>query len=374
MSNHIEFELSVLMPCLNESETIGKCIEKSKIQINNLNLNAEIVVADNGSTDGSIDIAEKYGARIVHVKEKGYGNTLNEGIKNCKGKYIFIADSDQSYDFNEITNFYNKIIEGYDLIQGCRLPSGDGIIEKGAMPITHRYIGNPIFTLMTKVLFGLPFNDIYCGMKIIKKEKFDKISIISTGMVFCLEILIKFIFNKFKTNQLPITLHKDGRIKNKSHLRTISDGLKTLKFIIIFSPKEFFFIPSFIFALISVYLVKDFFFYEKTIMLNDKKYLTNILQSFTSLFLAVQIFMLGLYTSLRSEELGFKRKKSIKNFFNFFSLKKSLIINFLIILISVILSFIIKSDLIILFCNICILVSITIIFNSFFISLLKENN
>ena len=239
MSDHKEFQLSVLMPCLNESETIGKCIEKAKTQIKNLNLDAEIIVADNGSTDGSIDIAEKYGVRIIHVKEKGYGNTLNVGIKNCKGKYIFIADSDQSYDFNEISNFYNKIIEGYDLVQGCRLPSGGGSIEKGAMPITHRYIGNPIFTLMTKILFGLPFNDIYCGMKIIKKEKYEKISIISAGMVFCLEILIKFTFNKFKTNQLPITLHKDGRIKNKSHLRTISDGLKTLKFIMIFSPKQF---------------------------------------------------------------------------------------------------------------------------------------
>ena len=171
MSDHKEFQLSVLMPWLVDSETIGKCIEKAKTQIKNLNLDAEIIVADNGSTDGSIDIAEKYGVRIIHVKEKGYGNTLNVGIKNCKGKYIFIADSDQSYDFNEISNFYNKIIQGYDLVQGCRLPSGGGSIEKGAMPITHRYIGNLNFTLMTKILFGLPFNDIYCGMKIIKKRE-----------------------------------------------------------------------------------------------------------------------------------------------------------------------------------------------------------
>ena len=173
---------------------------------------------------------------------------------------------------------------------------------------------------------------------------------------------------------MPITLHKDGRIKNKSHLRTISDGLKTLKFIMIFSPKQFFFIPSFIFALMSIYLAKDFFINEETIMLNDKKYLISILQSFTCLFLAVQIFMLGLYTSLRSEELGFKKEKSIKNFFNFFSLQKSLIINFIIILISDTVSFTSKSDLTVLVSNICILISINIIFNSFLFLLLKENN
>ena len=253
-------ELSILMPCLNESETIANCIEKSKAQIKSLNISAEIVVADNGSNDGSIEIAKKHGARLVHVKDKGYGNTLKKGIENCYGNYVFIADSDQSYDFNEISSFYYKAIEGYDLVQGCRLSSGGGKIEKGAMPITHKYIGNPFFTLMCKLLFGLSFDDIYCGMKILRKKKFDKISIISTGMVFCLEILIKFEFNKFKSTQLPITLHKDGRVKNKSHLRTISDGLKTLKFIIIFSPIQFFFIPSIILTLISIYIAKDFFY------------------------------------------------------------------------------------------------------------------
>lgn len=367
-------ELSILMPCLNESETIANCIEKSKAQIKSLNISAEIVVADNGSNDGSIEIAKKHGARLVHVKDKGYGNTLKKGIENCYGNYVFIADSDQSYDFNEISSFYYKAIEGYDLVQGCRLSSGGGKIEKGAMPITHKYIGNPFFTLMCKLLFGLSFDDIYCGMKILRKKKFDKISIISTGMVFCLEILIKFEFNKFKSTQLPITLHKDGRVKNKSHLRTISDGLKTLKFIIIFSPIQFFFIPSIILTLISIYIAKDFFLLDHETVRFGHRNLISLLQSFTCLFLAVQIFMLGLYVSLRAEELGFKKEKNIKKFFNFFSLKKSLVINFLVITLSIFFSQIFKSELVSFITTVNILISITIIFNSFFISLLKENN
>lgn len=374
MTNLKNLELSILMPCLNESETIGNCIMKSKAQIKDLGINAEIVVADNGSIDGSIKIAKEHGVRLVHIAEKGYGNTLKKGIENCYGKYVFIADSDLSYDFNEISAFYYKAKKGFDLVQGCRFPAGGGKIEKGAMPISHKYFGNPLFTFMCKLLFGLPFNDIYCGMKIIKKEKFDKITIISTGMVFCLEILIKFISNNFKSGQLPITLHKDGRIKNKSHLRTISDGLKTLKFIIIFSPKNIFFVLSLFFLLISFYLAQDIFLLQQDYLIKKEKIFLNLLQSFTSLFLAVQIFMLGLYSSIRAEDLGFKKKKSFKNFFKFFSLKKSLTINFLVILFSLLSAYTIKSDYIDMAASITTLISITIIFNSFFISLLKENN
>ena len=139
-------EISIVLPCLNESETLGICIQKAKKQINKLKIKAEIIVADNGSIDGSINIAKKLGAVVINVKNKGYGNVLRAGIKKAKGKYILIADSDDSYNLNDLPKFYNKIKKGYDIVQGCRLPAGGGKINPGAMPISHRLIGNPLFS------------------------------------------------------------------------------------------------------------------------------------------------------------------------------------------------------------------------------------
>ena len=149
-------EISVVLPCLNESETVGTCIKKARKQIKKLKIKGEIIVADNGSNDGSIEIAKKLGAKVINVKDKGYGNVLRVGIKKSKGKFILIADADDSYNLNDLPRFYKKIKKGYDIIQGCRLPRGGGQIKSGAMPITHRYIGNPIFSFLTKVLYKIP--------------------------------------------------------------------------------------------------------------------------------------------------------------------------------------------------------------------------
>ena len=144
---------------------------------------------------------------------------MKAGIKKSRGKYILIADSDDSYNLNDLPKFYKKIKQGYDIVQGCRLPSGGGKIKSGAMPITHRFIGNPLFSFLTKVLYQIPFNDVYCGMKILRKKFFKNINFFSTGMVFCLEILIKSKINKAKMSEIPITLFKDGRKIAKSHLK-----------------------------------------------------------------------------------------------------------------------------------------------------------
>ena len=197
-------DISVVLPCLNESETIAACIKKAKKQIQLLNIKGEIIVADNGSKDGSIIISKKLGARVINVKNKGYGNALRAGIKTAKGKYILIADADDSYNLNDLSKFYKKIDKGYDIVQGCRLPKGGGKINSGAMPITHKLIGNPLFSFLTKILYQVPFNDVYCGMKILRKDFFKKINFFSTGMVFCLEILIKSKINNAKMGELPI--------------------------------------------------------------------------------------------------------------------------------------------------------------------------
>ena len=184
-------DLSVVIPCLNESETIATCIEKAKKEIQKLNISAEIIVSDNGSTDGSIQISERMGAKVFPCLEKGYGSAVINGINNSQGKYILIADADDSYNFEDLPIFYKKINEGYDLVQGCRMPSGGGKIEKGAMPISHRIIGNPMFSFLGKIFYSLPFNDVYCGMKILRKNFFKNANFFSKGMVFCLEILIQ---------------------------------------------------------------------------------------------------------------------------------------------------------------------------------------
>mgnify|MGYP001221078785 CR=1 FL=1 len=367
-------EISVVLPCLNESETVGTCIKKARKQIKNLKIKGEIIVADNGSNDGSIEIAKKLGATVINVKDKGYGNVLRAGIKKSKGKFILIADADDSYNLNDLPRFYKKIKKGYDIIQGCRLPRGGGQIKSGAMPITHRYIGNPIFSFLTKVLYKIPFNDVYCGMKILRNKFFKKINFFSTGMVFCLEILIKSKINNAKMSEIPITLFKDGRKIAKSHLKTISDGLKTLKFIMICSPKLLFFIPSGIFLLLMIVIT----FFNLSIFGIETKKL--ILINFLLLFLSVQFFMLGIHSTLRAKQIFIYKGELLNKFFRLFKLRLAILIGSIMIISPIAVNF---FDLIyfeenynFIFSSLIAILGINIIANSFFVSLLEldENN
>ena len=360
-------DITVVLPCLNESETIGICITKAKKQIKSLNIRGEIIVADNGSKDESIQISKRLGARVINVKNKGYGNVVKAGIKAAKGKYILIADSDDSYNLNDLPRFYKKIDKGYDIVQGCRLPKGGGKINSGAMPITHRLIGNPLFSFLTKILYQVPFNDVYCGMKILRKKFFKKINLFSTGMVFCLEILIKSKINSAQMSELPITLFRDGRKIGKSHLRTISDGLKTLKFIMICSPKLIFFIPSGIF-LLSIPLTAFFYIgYDA----NLKKI---ILVDFLLIFLSIQFFMLGLFSMLRAKQIQLYKGNLLKIFFKLFKLRFALFLSLIMILTPFVLKIInfklFDTNYDFILFSLVGLMGITLIANSFFVSLL----
>ena len=314
-------DLSIVIPCLNESDTIEICINKIQNQINKLNLKAEIIVSDNGSTDNSAEISKNLGAKVISCNEKGYGSAVINGINNSKGDYILIADADDSYNFDDLELFYNKIKEGYDIVQGCRLPSGGGKIEKNAMPLSHKYIGNPLFTKMCKIFYSLPFNDVYCGMKIIKREFYKNANFFSKGMVFCLEILIKSKILNAKIAEIPITLFKDGRKNSKSHLKTISDGLKTLKFILITSPKWIYFIPSTFFLIVSL----PFYFYLKNIyfLSNDEV----LICFFSFILISFQLFMLGLFAAFRAKSLGLYQGKWLNKFFYFFNLRLVFVIS-----------------------------------------------
>jgi glycosyltransferase involved in cell wall biosynthesis len=236
-------ELSIVMPCLNEAETLARCIEKAKFGIQKSGVRGEIIVADNGSTDGSQAIAEKSGARLVPVKEKGYGNALRGGIQAASGKWIIMGDADDSYDFSEITGFVKKFQEGFELVMGCRLPVGGGTISPGAMPWKNRWLGNPVLSFIGRLFFKCPAHDFHCGLRGFTKAAFSKMDLQTTGMEFASEMAIKSTFNKLKIAEVPVTLHKDGRSR-PPHLKPWRDGWRHLRFMLLFSPQWLFLAPG----------------------------------------------------------------------------------------------------------------------------------
>ena len=247
-------ELTVVMPCLNEADTIEVCVVKALTAIREAGIDGEVLIADNGSTDGSQLIAERLGARVVQVEAKGYGNALMGGIAAARGKYIIMGDADDSYNFEEIPKFVERLRRGPDLVQGCRLPSGGGSILPGAMPFLHRWWGNPMFSVMVRQMFNAPIHDVYCGMRGFTKEAYDKLDLRCTGMEFATEMIIKASRYKMNIAEVPITLHPDGRKAHAPHLKTFRDGWRTLRFFLMCSPRWLFLIPGimlFLFGLIG---------------------------------------------------------------------------------------------------------------------------
>ncbi len=242
-------DITVVIPCLNEEDTLGACLSKLETVAKNENITIEIIVADNGSQDKSIGIASQFNAKVVHVSRKGYGAALMGGIEQAKAPFVLMADADDSYDFLEVPKFFQKTKEGFDLVQGCRLPRGGGKIIKGAMPWSHRHIGNPLFTFLVRSWFKSPINDVYCGMRAFKKSFYDTLKMRCTGMEFATEMIIKAANSGAKTVEVPITLHKDGRIQHPPHLRTIRDGWKTLQFFLICAPSKLFLLPGLLLCL-----------------------------------------------------------------------------------------------------------------------------
>lgn len=247
-----ELELSIVMPCLNEADTLGTCIEKCNRIIAEHNLRAEVVIADNGSTDGSLEIARSLGARIVHVQARGYGSALRGGIANARGRYVIMGDADDSYDFLEIPKFLEQLRKGHELVQGCRLPSGGGTVLPGAMPFLHRWWGNPMFSAMVRRMFQAPINDVYCGMRGFSRAWYRQLDLQCSGMEFATEMIIKASLFKSDIAQVPITLHPDGRKAHAPHLRTFRDGWRTLRFFLVYSPTYLFQIPGILLLLLGL--------------------------------------------------------------------------------------------------------------------------
>ncbi len=228
--------VTVLMPCLNEAETLADCIEEAWEGLRNAGLDGEVVVADNGSVDGSQEIARVHGARVVHVAEKGYGHALREGMTAARGRYILMGDSDKSYDFREVGTFVSRLQAGADVVMGCRMPAGGGRIERGAMPWKHRWIGNPALTFIGRLFFRCPVHDFHCGLRALTKEAFERMDLRTGGMEFASEMVIKASMCGLRVEEVPVVLRKDGRSK-PPHLRSWRDGWRHLRFMLLFSPR-----------------------------------------------------------------------------------------------------------------------------------------
>ena len=243
-------ELSIVMPCLNEAETLAACIQTARLGLQRAGVRGEILVADNGSTDGSQAIAEKLGARVVSVPEKGYGGALRGGIRAAAGRWIIMGDADDSYDFSDLSGFVTKFRQGYELIMGCRLPSAGGTILPGAMPWKNRWLGNPTLSFLGRLFFRCPAHDFHSGLRGFTRDAFEKMDLQTTGMEFASEMVIKATLKKLKIAEVPITLRPDGRTR-PPHLKPWRDGWRHLRFMLIYSPRWLFLAPGLLLSLIG---------------------------------------------------------------------------------------------------------------------------
>lgn len=235
-----ELELTILMPCLNEAETLAVCIGKARDYLARSGVAGEVVIADNGSTDGSQAIAEANGARVVNVEQRGYGAALAGGVAAARGRFVIMGDADDSYDFASLDNFVHELRDGADLVMGNRFAGG---IAPGAMPWHHRYIGNPVLSFLGRLFFKTPIRDFHCGLRGFRRDAIAALNLRTTGMEFASEMVVKATLAGRDIREVPTTLKPDGRSR-PPHLRSFRDGWRHLRFLLLFSPRWLFLYPG----------------------------------------------------------------------------------------------------------------------------------
>jgi glycosyltransferase involved in cell wall biosynthesis len=322
-----DMELTILMPCLNEAKTIGNCIQQAQKFLGDYKIQGEILIADNGSTDGSDQIAQTLGARIVKIKEKGYGNAIRGGITVARGKYIIIGDADESYDFYHLMPFLTKLREGNDLAMGNRFKGG---IEPGAMPPLHQYLGNPILSGFGKLFFKTPINDFHCGLRGFSKESALKMDLHSSGMEFASEMVIKASLLKMNICEIPTTLSPDGRDR-PPHLQTWRDGWRHLRFMLIYSPRWLFLYPGIFMMLIGLILSTWTFFSPITI--NSVEFDIHSLLYFNAIILiGFNMVLFSIQSRYYGHRVGLLPKsEKISKFVNHFTLERGLFLGIILI-------------------------------------------
>jgi len=363
--------LCIIIPCFNEQDSISFCLKKIKQFLEKENIEkTEVIVVDNGSTDKTAEISRKHGAKVITEKRKGYGNAVKTGMKNTTCEYVAVADGDDSYDFAELSKFIQKAREGYEFIQGCRFEKYGGKIMKGAMPFSHRYIGNPFLSFMTKIFFGIKLNDVYCGFRMYKRSVYEKNFYFGSGHEYTVESAIKFYYSTKKYIEIPITLHKDKRTTSTSTLNTLTDGFKTLKFILLVGSQ----IPSLVISLIFMFIsIKYFTKFDFTFMSHMD---TNFLISVVSFFTAIQFIFFSLFANVASIYLGFKKNDFVLIIYKFLTFIRAFTISILLLIFSLLLLLNIKLQILnignysLIFGLITLGISIQLIMNVLIVSIL----
>jgi glycosyltransferase involved in cell wall biosynthesis len=314
-------ELSILMPCLNEAETLGTCIEKAQWYLNQHQIVGEVIIADNGSTDGSQDIAKRMGAIVIPVQEKGYGNALRGGISAARGQYIIMGDADDSYDFTRLSAFLEKLRSGYDLVMGNRFKGG---IEPGAMPPLHKYLGNPVLTWIGQMFFPSPCGDFHCGLRGFRKDSIERLNLRTTGMEFASEMVVKASLNKMRIAEVPTTLSPDGRSR-PPHLRSWRDGWRHLRFLLLYSPRWLFLYPGLLLTLAGLI---------STFWLLSSPRIHSLLYSSAAMIIGFQIVTFAVFTKAFAISEGLLPEDlRLKRLFRYLSLEVGLIVGSILLLI-----------------------------------------
>jgi len=327
-------ELSVVMPCLNEIETLASCITKAKSFFKKHNVSGEIVIADNGSTDGSQEAAKALNVKVINVVQKGYGNALKSGIKAASGKYIIMADADDSYDFTALMPFLIQLRAGFDLVMGNRFKGG---IKTGAMPFLHRYLGNPVLSFIGRLFFKIKIGDFHCGLRGFTKDAFKTMNLQTTGMEFASEMIVKSKLNNLSITEVPTILHPDGRTR-APHLNTWSDGWRHLRFLMLYAPNWLFLYPGILLTLMGLCL-------SIVLIINPLEFNTLTLSVHTLLYATLFIligvqFMVfyGLTKIFAVENKLLPKTKRYSSFFKYINLEKGLIIGVILVCIGLFLS------------------------------------
>jgi glycosyltransferase involved in cell wall biosynthesis len=316
-------ELSIIMPCLNEAETLATCIQKAQWYLTEYQIQGEVLIADNGSTDGSQEIAKKMSATLVNVKEKGYGSAIMGGILAAKGEFIIMADADDSYDFTKLNPFVEKLRGGYDLVMGNRFKGG---IKPDAMPFLHKYLGNPVLTWLGKLFFRSPCDDFHCGLRGFRKQSILGLNLRTTGMEFASEMVVKSTLNGLKITEVPTTLSPDGRSR-KPHLRTWRDGWRHLRFLLLYSPRWLFLYPGFFLMIVGLI---------STIILLYSPRVHSLLYSATAIIIGFQLVNFALFTKVYAIQEGLlPQDKKFFKFIDSFTLEQGLIFGTILFLLGV---------------------------------------
>ena len=314
-------ELTILMPCLNEAATVGSCVAKARGFLVRAKIDGEVLIADNGSDDGSRTLAERAGARVIEVARRGYGAALAGGIAAARGRSIIMGDADDSYDFTELDAFVGKLREGYPLVMGNRFRGG---IEKGAMPWLHRYLGNPVLSFIGRLLFGAKVGDFHCGLRGFDRDAVQSLNLKTTGMEFASELVVKASLAGWRIAEVPTRLRPDGRGR-PPHLRSWRDGWRHLRFLLLFSPRWLFFYPGIALLAVGIALTTTLYFTPLRFM-GAGLDIHSMLYASAAALLGMQLCLFALFARVSAQNAGLlPRRPSLERFLRALTLERGLL-------------------------------------------------